>query len=84
MIMLIKKKGYNLKSKEEIYFPQWTRQAVVTETQMAKRMARGSTFSVGERGGSARRLPAVHLRRVAERQRGLDRGAGHVPAESER
>ena len=51
MITLIKKKGYNLKSKEEIYFPQWTRQTVVTETQMAKRMARGSTFSVGEIGG---------------------------------
>ena len=51
MITLIKKKGYNLKSKEEIYFPQWTRQATVTETQMAKRMARGSTFSVGEIGG---------------------------------
>ena len=48
MITLIKKKGYSLKTKEVIYFPQWTRQAVVTETQMAKRMARGSTFSVGE------------------------------------
>ena len=51
MITLIKKKGYSLKTKEVIYFPQWTRQAVVTETQMAKRMARGSTFSVGEIGG---------------------------------
>ena len=51
MITLIKKKGYSLKTKEEIYFPQWTRQAIVTETQMAKRMARGSTFSVGEIGG---------------------------------
>lgn len=51
MITLIKKKGYSLKTKEVIYFPQWTRQAVVTETQMAKRMSRGSTFSVGEIGG---------------------------------
>ena len=51
MITLIKKKGYSLKTKEVIYFPQWTRQAVVTESQMAKRMARGSTFSVGEIGG---------------------------------
>ena len=51
MITLIKKKGYSLKTKEESYFPQWTRQAIVTETQMAKRMARGSTFSVGEIGG---------------------------------
>lgn len=51
MITLIKKKGYSLKTKEVICFPQWTRQAVVTESQMAKRMARGSTFSVGEIGG---------------------------------
>ena len=51
MITLIKKKGYSLKTKEVIYFQQWTRQAVVKETQMAKRMARGSTFYVGEIGG---------------------------------
>ena len=48
---MIKKKGYSLKTKEVIYFPQWTRQGTVTETQMAKRMSRGSTFSVGEVGG---------------------------------
>ena len=51
MITLIKKKGYSLKTKGVIYFPQWTRQGTVTETQMAKRMSRGSTFSVGEVGG---------------------------------
>ena len=51
MITLIKKKGYNLKTKEVIYFPQWTRQATVNETQLAKRMSRGSTFSVGEVNG---------------------------------
>ena len=51
MISLIKKKGANPQTKEVIYFPQWTRIATVTETQLAKRMARGSTFSVGEING---------------------------------
>lgn len=51
MISLIKKKGVNPQTKEVIYFPQWTRQTTVSETQLAKRMARGSTFSVGEING---------------------------------
>jgi predicted histone-like DNA-binding protein len=51
MISLIKKKGVNPQTREEIYFPQWTRVSTVNETQLAKRMARGSTFSVGEING---------------------------------
>ncbi len=51
MISLIKKKGANPQTKEVIYFPQWTRISTVTETQLSKRMARGSTFSVGEING---------------------------------
>ena len=51
MISLIKKKGINPNTKEELYYPRWTRVATVTETQLAKRMARGSTFSVGEVNG---------------------------------
>ena len=44
-------KGVNLQTKEIIYYPRWTRISTVTETQLAKRMARGSTFSVGEING---------------------------------
>ena len=51
MISLIKMKGVNLQTKEIIYYPKWTRFSTVTETQLAKRMARGSTFSVGEING---------------------------------
>ena len=51
MISLIKKKGVNPQNMSVIYFPQWTRVATVSETQLAKRMARGSTFSVGEVNG---------------------------------
>ena len=51
MLSLIKMKGVNPQTKEEIYFPRWTRVATVHETQLAKRMARGSTFSVGEVNG---------------------------------
>ena len=51
MISLIKKKGINPQDKSTLYFPQWTRVSTVTETQLAKRMARGSTFSVGEVNG---------------------------------
>ena len=51
MISLIKMKGMNPQTKEVIYFPKWTRVSTVTETQLAKRMARGSTFSVGEVNG---------------------------------
>jgi len=51
MISLIKKKGINPQDKSMLYFPQWTRVSTVRETQLAKRMARGSTFSVGEING---------------------------------
>ena len=51
MISLIKMKGLNLQTREYLYYPKWTRIATVTETQLAKRMARGSTFSVGEVNG---------------------------------
>ena len=51
MISLIKKKGANPQTKEVIYFPQWTRIATTTKTKLAKIMARGSTFSVGEVDG---------------------------------
>ena len=51
MISLIKMKGMNPQTKEVIYFPKWTRVSTVNETQLAKRMARGSTFSVGEVNG---------------------------------
>ena len=51
MISLIKKKGINPQDKSTLYFPQWTRVSTITETQLAKRMARGSTFSVGEING---------------------------------
>jgi predicted histone-like DNA-binding protein len=51
MISLIKKKGINPQNMSTLYFPQWTRVATVSETQLAKRMARGSTFSVGEVNG---------------------------------
>ena len=51
MISLIKKKGINPQDKSTLYFPQWTRVSTVHETQLAKRMARGSTFSVGEING---------------------------------
>ena len=44
-------KGVNLQTKEIIYYPKWTRISTVTETQLSKRMARGSTFSVGEING---------------------------------
>ena len=48
MISLIKKKGINPNTKGTLYFPQWTRIATTTKTKLAKIMARGSTFSVGE------------------------------------
>ena len=51
MISLIKRKSTNPLTKEELYYPRWTRVSTVTETQLSKRMARGSTFSVGEING---------------------------------
>ena len=52
MISLIKKKGQNPQTKETLYYPQWTRIATTTKTKLAKIMARGSTFSVGEVEGT--------------------------------
>ena len=52
MISLIKKKGVNPNTKEPLYFPQWTRIATTDKTTLAKIMARGSTFSVGEVEGT--------------------------------
>lgn len=52
MISLIKKKGINPNTRETLFFPQWTRIATTTKTKLAKIMARGSTFSVGEVEGT--------------------------------
>ena len=52
MINLIKKKGINPQTKETLYFPQWTRVSTINKTALAKVMARGSTFSVGEVEGT--------------------------------
>ena len=52
MISLIKKKGINPNTRETLYFPQWTRIATTTKKALAKIMARGSTFSVGEVEGT--------------------------------
>ena len=52
MISLIKKKGINPLTKATLYFPQWTRVSTITKTALAKIMARGSTFSVGEVEGT--------------------------------
>ncbi len=69
MISLIKKKGINPNTKEELYYPRWTRQSTVHETALAKRMARGSTFSVGEVNGvSVLRFPSGYYRRTAQWQ----------------
>lgn len=51
MINIIKKKGVNPLTKAVIYFMQWTRVSTVLETALAKRMARGGTYSVGEASG---------------------------------
>ena len=48
MITLIKRKGRNPQTGETLYFPRWKRVATVTKTMLAKVMARGSTYSVGE------------------------------------
>lgn len=58
MISLIKKKGINPQDKTTLYFPQWTRIATVDGNQLAKRMARGSTYSVGEVSGVMQDFPA--------------------------
>lgn len=51
MISLIKRKGANPLTKEVIYYPKWTRVATTDATKLAKIMARGGTFSVGEATG---------------------------------
>ena len=51
MINVIKKKGINPNTKTELHFLQWTRVSTTVETALAKRMARGGTYSVGEASG---------------------------------
>ena len=51
MINVIKKKGINPLNKTELHFLQWTRVSTILETALAKRMARGGTYSVGEASG---------------------------------
>lgn len=51
MINVIKKKGINPMTGETLYRIQWTRVATVDEKKMAKTMARGGTYSVGEASG---------------------------------
>ncbi len=51
MINVIKKKGANPITKQELHFIQWTRVSTVLETALAKKMARGGTYSVGEASG---------------------------------
>ena len=51
MINVIKKKGANPITKTELHFIQWTRVSTVAETALAKKMARGGTYSVGEASG---------------------------------
>ncbi len=57
MISLIKKKGVNPQTKATLYFPQWTRVATTDAKELAKRMARNSTFSVGEISGMFQDFP---------------------------
>lgn len=47
-ISLIKQKGVNPITKAVLWFLRWTRVQTVNKKQLAKIMARGSTFSVGE------------------------------------
>lgn len=44
----MRKKGSKPRTKEPLYWLQWTRIATVTKTRLAKIMARSSTFSTGE------------------------------------
>ena len=57
MISVIKKKGINPLTKQVLHFIQWTRVSTVVETTLAKRMARGGTYSVGEASGVMLDLP---------------------------
>ena len=51
MISVIKKKGINPQTKDALHWIQWTRVSTVAETALAKKMARGGTYSVGEASG---------------------------------
>ena len=51
MINVIKKKGINPVTKTVLHWIQWTRVSTVVETALAKKMARGGTYSVGEASG---------------------------------
>lgn len=51
MIQVIKKKGINPVTKEVLHWIQWTRVSTVAETSLAKKMARGGSYSVGEASG---------------------------------
>ena len=51
MISVIKKKGINPLTKAALYFLQWTRVSTTQEKKLAKTMARGGTYSVGEASG---------------------------------
>ena len=48
MIALIKRKGNKPRTEDNLYFPRWTSRGTVTKKELAKVMARSSTFSVGE------------------------------------
>ena len=51
MINVIRKKGINPVTKALLWWIQWTRVSTTVETSLAKRMARGGTYSVGEASG---------------------------------
>lgn len=50
-ISVIKKKGVNPNTGAELWRIQWTREDTVDEKKLAKTMARGGTYSVGEASG---------------------------------
>ena len=50
-ISVIKKKGINPNTGAELWRIQWTREDTVDEKKLAKTMARGGTYSVGEASG---------------------------------
>ena len=50
-ISVIKKKGINPNTGAELWRIQWTREDTVDEKKLARTMARGGTYSVGEASG---------------------------------
>ena len=66
MISLIKKKGVNPQTKQVIYFPKWTRVETINGQKLAKRMARGGTFSVGEASGVLLDFPQYFIDEMLE------------------